>query len=54
MSIRFNLITALKDGARKIKPSKFGNVKFLNKIKTVSKKMYIFFISKNKFFMLLN
>ena len=38
MSIRLNLNPALKDEARKIKPSKFGYVKFLNKIKTVFKK----------------
>ena len=36
MGIRFNLNPALNDGASKIGPLKFGNVKFLNKNKTVS------------------
>jgi len=41
MGTRFNLNPALKDGASKIKSSKFGKEKFSNKIKTVSKlKMY--------------
>ena len=42
MSIRLNLDPALKDESRKIKPSKFGSVKFLNKIKTVFKKCYFY------------